>query len=118
MDRAILEIKILPNFLDCFVTMLRKLQLLDFTARMQTQFVKDTKQGLKPGQVLVIADFSENFSFVVQDVVQSFHGIIYKLLFILLSATTKITEDNWPTCAMSLFRVHYSRYSGCALVSE
>ncbi|KAL5506173.1 hypothetical protein EMCRGX_G007760 [Ephydatia muelleri] len=74
-DRASLETKILPvqDFLDCFETMLRNLQLHDFTAHKQAQFVKDTKEGLKPGQVLVIADFSENFSFDVQDKVQSFH---------------------------------------------
>jgi len=37
------------------------------------QFYIDTKQDLKEGKVLVVCDFAENYSFVVQDEIQSFH---------------------------------------------
>ena len=74
-DRATLETRIVPvdEFLDLFVGMLKKLKYHDFIAKTQAKFMKDTKQSLKPGEYLVIADFSENFSFIVQDEVQSFH---------------------------------------------
>ena len=53
--------------------MLKKLLVHDFTAKMQSTFLQQKKEGLKEGEFVVIADFSENFSFVVQDEVQSFH---------------------------------------------
>ncbi len=34
---------------------------------------KDCKLNLSPGEMLVTADFSENYSFVLQDVAQGFH---------------------------------------------
>ncbi|KAL5484132.1 hypothetical protein EMCRGX_G020580 [Ephydatia muelleri] len=55
------------------ITMLKKLLVHDFTAKMQSSFMQQKKESLKEGEFLVIADFSENFSFVVQDEVQSFH---------------------------------------------
>ena len=34
--------------------------------------MRETREHLKPGE-LIIAEFSENFNFIVQDAVQSFH---------------------------------------------
>ncbi|KAL5484241.1 hypothetical protein EMCRGX_G020703 [Ephydatia muelleri] len=50
-----------------------KLQLHDFIAKNQATFLAEKKESLSSGEFLVIADFSENYSFVVQDEVQSFH---------------------------------------------
>eukprot|EP00731_Ephydatia_muelleri_P034712 Em0073g9a len=74
-DRATLETKVLSvnEFLGTFVTMVKKLLVHDFVAKQQTAFMQKTKESLKEGEFLVIADFSENYSFVVQDEVQSFH---------------------------------------------
>ena len=51
--------------------MLKKLTIHDFTAKMQARFV--FKEQLKDGEYLVIADLSENYFFVVQHRIQSFH---------------------------------------------
>ena len=74
-NRATLEIRVVPadEFIDTFVCKLRKLLHHDFTAKMQAAFMQQKKESLQEGEVLVIADFSENFSFVVQDEIQSFH---------------------------------------------
>ena len=48
---------------------LKKLRLLDFIVKKQVAFLSEEKRG----EFLVIADFSENYSFVIQDEVQSFH---------------------------------------------
>ena len=74
-DRANLETKVMSTdeFIDAFTAMLIKLSIHDFTAKMQARFVQETKENLKEGEYLVIADFSENYSFVVQDEIQSFH---------------------------------------------
>ncbi|KAL5515849.1 hypothetical protein EMCRGX_G001083 [Ephydatia muelleri] len=74
-DRANLETRIVPveEFLDVFMAALKKLQLHDFIAKHQAKFLAQKKENLTHGEFLVIADFSENYSFVVQDEVQSFH---------------------------------------------
>ncbi|KAL5490948.1 hypothetical protein EMCRGX_G016154 [Ephydatia muelleri] len=74
-DRANLETRIAPveEFLDAFMVALEKLKLHDYIAKNQAKFVAEKKERLNPGEFIVIADFSENYSFVVQDEVQSFH---------------------------------------------
>ena len=52
---------------------LKKLQLHDFIAKNQAKFLAYKKENLTSGEFIVIADFSENYSFVVQDENQSFH---------------------------------------------
>ena len=42
---------------------------------MQATHYKQSKETLAEGDVLVICDFSENYSFVIQDEVQSFQCI-------------------------------------------
>ena len=74
-DRAHLETRIAPveEFLDVFMAALKKLQLHDFIAKNQAKFLAEKKDSLTPGEYIVIADFSENYSFVVQDEIKSFH---------------------------------------------
>ena len=74
-DRSNLETKVLPTdeFLDTFMASLRKLQVHDFIAKMQAMFVTEAKDCLKNNEFLVIGDVSENFTFICQDAIQSFH---------------------------------------------
>ena len=74
-DRSSLETKVqtVDEFLDSFGCMLEKLLVHDLIAKMQADFMREKKESLGPGEFLVVADFSENFSFVVQDEIQSFH---------------------------------------------
>ena len=74
-DRANLETHVVPvaDFLDLFMEYLLKLRLHDFIARQQAKFISEKKETLGSGEFLVVADFSENYSFVIQDEVQSFH---------------------------------------------
>ena len=53
-----------------------KLELLlphSFIATQQASFYKECKSTLQPGELLVTADFSENYSFILQDAAQGFH---------------------------------------------
>ena len=53
-----------------------KLEVLlphSFIAWQQSSFQVQLKAGLQPGECLVMADFSENYSFVLQDAAQGFH---------------------------------------------
>ena len=74
-DRAMLETHVVSkeDYLDQFIEVLKKLRLHDFIAKNQARFVSEKKEHLSLGEFLVIGDFSENYSFIVQDEVQSFH---------------------------------------------
>ena len=56
-------------------TVCEKLELLrphSFVAREQASFYAKCKSSLQPGEILVTADVSENYSFVLQDAAQGF----------------------------------------------
>ena len=44
-----------------------------FIATQQSGFFSECKSNLKPGEIVVSADFSENYAFVLQDAAQGFH---------------------------------------------
>ena len=74
-DRTSLE-TITKSTEDFIVTLIENLQQLKrhgFIARMQAAYYRDAKEELKLGEVLVVCDFAENYSFVLQDAAQSFH---------------------------------------------
>ena len=74
-DRSTLET--ISQSADDFVhSLCRKLEVLrphSFIARQQSSFQVHLKAGLQQGEFLVMADFSENYSFVLQDAAQPFH---------------------------------------------
>ena len=74
-DRSQLEDK--EEFADDFVTLLwdilYKLTEYHLIAKNQNQDPKGLKASLKPNECVIILDFADNFSFVVQDAAQAFH---------------------------------------------
>jgi len=74
-DRSTLEIvvKSSSEFLESFSEKLTNLLKHSFIARKQSDFYKELKLKLRFNEIAVICDFSENYSFVIQDEVQSFH---------------------------------------------
>ena len=74
-DRSNLEtvVKGTDDFVLDFLNILRYYQKHAFLTKMQSNSYKDCKENLIEGEVLVVMDFAENYSFVVQDEVQSFH---------------------------------------------
>lgn len=47
----------------------------DFIAKKQSSFFETQKKNLKNNELLIICDFSENYSFIVQNAIQSFHWV-------------------------------------------
>ena len=74
-DRSTLETHCLPaeEFADLFCEKLEALRPHSFLAREQSSYFAARKSSLKLGEILVNADFSENYSFVLQDAAQGFH---------------------------------------------
>ncbi|KAL5491531.1 hypothetical protein EMCRGX_G016833 [Ephydatia muelleri] len=59
-------------FVDSLVEYLLKLRKHDFIAKEQAAFLVE-KSSLQEGEIVVLGDFAENYSFVIQDAVQGFH---------------------------------------------
>lgn len=54
------------DFITEFSQQLRLLIPHDFIAKMQSNYLKKCKEELKHGEYLIICDFSENYTFVIQ----------------------------------------------------
>jgi hypothetical protein len=61
------------EFVDIFVEKINDLLPHNFIAEQQGRYLKYLKNNLSPTECIIICDFSENYSFVVQDAVQGFH---------------------------------------------
>ena len=68
-DRSTLEMITKPayEFVESFCEQLKLLLTHSFIAKQQSLFQMESKLNLQPGVFQVIADFSENYSFVLQD---------------------------------------------------
>ena len=106
-DRATLDTKIQPvhEFLAAFLDSLSALQQHDFIAKLQSQFLQTTKSGLKAGEFVVVGDFAENYSFVLQDAAQSFHwNNAQATIHPFVCYYTDATNDSHDTVAVHLFQ--------------
>ena len=65
--------KCTDDFVNDFIHMVKKYQVHVFITKKQSSAFKNAMEHLKEDTLLVICDFAENYSFVVQDEVQSFH---------------------------------------------
>ena len=74
-DRTTLEERIMPtcDFLEKLIQEIDQLTTHHYIARNQSQYLKHLKDTLKPNQEIVIPDFAENYSVIVQDAIQGFH---------------------------------------------
>lgn len=74
-DRSNLETRIetTDDFMETFQKRIHALIPHSFIAERQSSYLKEVKNSLNQHEFLVIMDFSENYSFVIQDEIQSFH---------------------------------------------
>lgn len=74
-DRDTIETRQLP--LDEFISELSEkifnLTSHHYTAKHQSAYLRLSKEGLTKEKLVILMDFAENYSFVVQDAIQSFH---------------------------------------------
>ena len=74
-DRTTLETYTRPvdEFIDIFCEKLEVLRPHAFIAAQQASFFNECKSALAHGEMVVTVDFSENYSFVLQDAAQGYH---------------------------------------------
>ena len=61
------------EFLEVIVEKLKKLLSRHFIYKRQQNFLKNKKETLSDNECIIILDFAENYTFMVQDAIQSFH---------------------------------------------
>lgn len=72
-DTLITITKTVEEFIVDLGEKISKLSTHHYIAKHQTQHLKKLNENLQPQELIIIMDFAENYSFVVQDSVQGFH---------------------------------------------
>lgn len=74
-DRSTLLTQTLPidDYLNELSSKLLVLKPHSYIAKQQALFIKDKRQNLLDGEIVVMFDFSENYAYVCQDASQAFH---------------------------------------------
>ena len=75
------RVKPISELLEILVQDIDKLTTHHFIAKNQSNYLKYLKEILKPNEAIIILDFNENYSFIVQDGGASFVRIL-KLSFV------------------------------------
>ena len=63
----------LPDYIDHLSKQSDDLTSHSYISKCQANYLRELKSTLPEGEIIVLADFAENFSFVVQDEVQGYH---------------------------------------------
>ena len=63
----------LDEFIEQLYEQLDEITSHSFIAKSQSQYLNKLKENLKYGDVIILRDFAENFSFIVQDEIQGHH---------------------------------------------
>lgn len=61
------------EFITDFCDQLKSLIEHDFIAKEQTKYLKLRQENIQPNEIVLIYDFSENYTCIMQDSVQAFH---------------------------------------------
>ena len=60
-------------YIDLVVLQLNKLVPHSYLAKSQSRYLKQRKEKISDNEVLFLGDFTENYKFIVQDEIQSYH---------------------------------------------
>ncbi|KAK3918907.1 ARL14 effector protein [Frankliniella fusca] len=72
-SQLITQIQETEEFIDRLLESLPDLSVHSYIAKQQSKYYQEKKSSLQPGEVLVVGDFSENYSFTMQDEVPGHH---------------------------------------------
>lgn len=63
----------LSDFIDNLCSKVNDLTCHDFIAKAQSNYLKNLKDNLVEGTCIILGDFAENYSFIIQDAAQGYH---------------------------------------------
>jgi hypothetical protein len=112
------------EFVEKFVSSLKKLKIHDFVAHQQSSFLKETKSSLQDGEVIVFGDFLENYSFIIHDAIQgdNQHATIHLFVSYFKNSKTELENLCFAIISECLYRdmvtVHTSQKHLIAFLKE
>lgn len=68
-----MEVLPVAEFIDSLIKKIEKLLPHSFIANKQAEYYREKKENLGDGEMLVLMDFAENYSFILQDEAQGYH---------------------------------------------
>lgn len=76
-DRSEMVTMVKPRdeFVETFVQGLYNLKFHHYVSKVQGRVLKEKKENLLDTECIVLADFSENYTFIVQDEIQGYHWV-------------------------------------------
>lgn len=111
------------EFIDSLCEKMLALKKHHFISKTQSQFLKTTKENLAATECIVLADFAKNYSFIIQDEIQSFHWVstqatlhpfvyYFKLDGVLMSYSMCIISDHLEhnTVAFHTFQKYLTQH--------
>ncbi|GBN96229.1 hypothetical protein AVEN_174177-1 [Araneus ventricosus] len=107
-DRSTLitQVESTEEFLDSFVGCMPNLTKHHFIAKSQSKYLKDMKLNIPQEECIVLLDFSENYSFIVQDAIQGFHWENSQATIHPLVVYGKNSENQLLTVSMCIISDH------------
>ena len=74
-DRASLETLTTTygEYKELLIEKINELTRHSYLAKAQAKYIKAKKEGLEKNEVIILGDFAENYQFLIQDEIQSFH---------------------------------------------
>ena len=88
-------VETMENFVDDLCEKIDNLTAHSFTAKEQSAFLKKQKLDLSADAAISILDFAENYQYVIQDEVQSYHWSKEYCSLHPVSIIWETVKENW-----------------------
>lgn len=110
-DRAemVTIIKNQDEFFESLVENLANLKSHHYISKIQSQFLKEKKEKLFENECIILADFAENYTYVVQDEIQGYHWVNDQVTlhpFVLYFRDENSKLRSHSLCALSNYLEH------------
>lgn len=81
-----------PEFIEILENKFKDITTHHYIAKMQSQFLRDTKYNLKAEECSLLLDFSENYTFPIQDAIQGYYWENFQATLHLVVAYIRVNE--------------------------
>ena len=124
-DRTTIEkfVKPVHDFISCLSNNIVSLTRHHYIAKTQSAYLNSLKESIPPDEAIVIGDFAENYSFMVQDAAQIFHWTneqvtLHPIVIYYLNADSKVDHKSYcfisdslehSTTAVYTFQKHFMK---------
>ena len=72
-SQLITQTVMVDEYKDIVIECIDKLTSHSYISKCQTKYLKDLKENLPDNECIILGDFAENYQYVVQDEIQSYH---------------------------------------------